>query len=134
MYFRNVNPLGTAIILAVFSVGSVVGSSGCATVCNPNVWSDSTKGVVGGSVVLVGGGLTTWAVAESTAYVPDARDDAGRLIPVARQPEKNLIPVAIGLGALTVVIAGSIYAIAIADAVDLGEEAAPIGDAPPPPQ
>ena len=119
--------VGNVIAVAV-SVGCVIGSSGCAT------WSDTTTGVVGGSVVLVGGGLTTWAVAESTAYVPNARDDAGRLIPVARQPEKNLIPVAIGLGALTVVIAGSIYAIAIADAVDPGEEAAPIGDAPPPPQ
>ena len=123
MYFRS------AVIMVTVVVGA---NRGCATVCDTSAWSDATKSAVGGSVVLVGGGLTTWAVAESTAYVPNARDDAGRLIPVARQAEKNLIPVAIGLGALTVVIAGSIYAIAIADAVDPGEEPAPVGDAPPP--
>ncbi len=126
MSFRNVLLVVGSVIAVAVSVGSIVASSGCAT------WSDTTTGLVGGSAVLVGGGLATWAVAEGTVYDPGARDDNGRLIPVARQPEKNLIPVAIGVGALTVAVASSLYFLAFADAVDLGREPAPVGDAPPP--
>ncbi len=95
-----------------------------------------------GAVGVAGvGGVASWAMAESTAYDPNLRDSDGLLVPIAQQNDKNLVPVAVAIGGVTVLVSGLLVVAAINETlVDAEREAkraepppgpAPVGDAPP---
>lgn len=124
---RSPTALNLKLKLTLLALASAVALSACQSM------SAGQQAGLAGGCVLVGGGLTTWGVAESTSYNTDLRDDDGRLVPIAQQPEKNLIPVAVGIGAASAIIGGSLITIAllmesgIFDDDGLPEDAAGVG-------
>ena len=57
-------------------------------------------------------------MSERTAYDPGLRDDDGRLVPIANQNDKNLVPFAVASGVLTMMASGLLFAWAISVTVD----------------
>lgn len=109
---------------AVALTGLVLVSSSCRTF-------DGGIAAAGGVVVLGAGGAAAIAVSQSTAYDPALRGDDGRLVPVARQPEYNLIPVAVGIGVGTAVVSGLLFTYATFDQIGPITLQPPAGDGDP---
>ena len=114
------------------SVGKAWCGGLCLAVLTATGCKTETQLAACGGVGVAGlGAWGSFTISQATAYDPYLRDADGRLVPIAQQNDKNLVPVAIAVGGIALLVSGSLFAFSLSETYDDAKKEAARA-APPP--